>query len=160
MIRTIAAADGAEFSCFVADRDAFDPVARFGSPWVAYEKLATQLLIGSVRPGQLLSVLADNYSTPDHVMFEQDVRKEVNRRLRRLAVVTVCRLDSRAADPLQLVDLLTSAVTHEFRQSAGLAGSASPKAHLAAELRSSYGVESCMSGCEAPALNVKLYREE
>ena len=119
VVHEIAAASDVEFSCFVADRDAADPVARFGSSWLAYEKLATQLLLGSIRRSARADheVLADNYSTPDNVVFEKDVRTKVNARLGRLGVLTVCRLDSKAADPLQLVDLLTSAVAFEFRQS-------------------------------------------
>jgi hypothetical protein len=154
----IVADSDAEYSCFVADRQMADPVERFESPWKAYEKLATQLLIGSIHPREVVTVLADNYSTPDDVVFEQDVRAEVNRRLDRLAVASVCRLDSGAADPLQLVDLLTSAVTFEFRQSAGLAGRRSPKAQLAAKLREAYGVDSFLNAHRGTRINVQLYR--
>jgi hypothetical protein len=84
VVDLVAASDG-YFSCFVADRDQNDPVARFGSHWLAYEKLAKQLLLGTIRPRELLVVLADNYSTPDHVVFEQDVRAAVNKQLGRLA---------------------------------------------------------------------------
>ncbi len=157
VINAIAASD-AEFSCFVADRDHADAVQRFGSPWRAYEKLATQLLIGTISPNELVTVLADNYSTPDHVIFEQEVKREVNRRLKRLAITTVCRLDSKAADPLQLVDLMTAAVTFEFRQAAGLAGRRSPKALLAKHLRDAFGVETFLTGCRRKRVNVKIYR--
>jgi hypothetical protein len=159
VVDVVAAAD-VEYSCFVADRDAADPIARFGTPWKAYEKLAEQLLIGSVKPRELMTVLADNYSTPDTVHFEQDVRASVNARLGRLAITGVCRLDSSAADPLQLVDLLTSAVTFEFRQSAGLAGASSPKAQLAAYVRDVYGVKSFLAGHRGPRVNVQLHRPE
>ncbi len=156
--KTIAASD-AHFSCFVADRDDADPVARFSSPWLAYEKLASQLLLGSIRPEEIVTVVADKYSAPDHIVFEQDVRAEVNRRLERLAVVSVCRLDSKAADPLQLVDLLTGAITFEFRQDVGLAGAKTPKALLASEIRQLYGIPTCLGGCVVDGkLNVALYR--
>lgn len=46
----------------------------------------------------------------------------------RTAITTICRLDSKAAVPLQLVDLLVSAVAFEFRQSAGFAKQDSPRA--------------------------------
>jgi hypothetical protein len=59
----LVASTDACFSCFIADRSIADPVERFSSPWRAYEKLATQLLIGSIPPGELVSVVADNYST-------------------------------------------------------------------------------------------------
>jgi hypothetical protein len=155
----IAATSDARFSCFVADRETADPVERFKrNPWLAYEKLATQLLIGSAKPWELLSVMADKYSTPDNVVFEKDLRAEVNRRLGGLTAVTVCRLDSRSCDPLQLVDVLTGAVTFEFRQNAGLAGTGTPKAKLVAEFREIYGVPTVLGGCKTNKINVAIYR--
>jgi hypothetical protein len=156
----IVAASRARFSCFVADRQQADAVARFGSPWQAYEKLAAQLLIASISPRELVTVLADNYSTPDRVHFEQDVRRAVNRRFERLAVTSACRLDSKACDALQLVDLLTSGVTFEFRQAAGLAGKQSPKARLARYLRHAYGGGSFLQGHRASKMNVAIYTGE
>ncbi len=149
---------GVRFSCFVADRALADPVARFGSPWRAYERLAAQLLIGSIQPQELVCVLADEYSTPDEVHFEAEVRQTVNVRLGRLAVTSVCRLDSRAAVPLQIVDLLTAAVAFEFRQDLGLAGTNSPKAHLARYVREAYSVSSFLRGVDRSGVNVKIYR--
>lgn len=105
-------------------------------------------------------MLADNYSTPDNVVFEIDVRREVNQRLKKLVLVSVCRLDSRSCDGLQLVDILTGAVTFEYRQAAGLAGSRSAKAHLAADLRQLYGVGSVVGGFRNSRLNVAVYRHK
>ncbi len=156
VVDLVAASDG-QFSCFVVDREKNDPVARFGSPWSAYEKLAEQLLIGSIRPRELLVVLADNYSTPMNVVFEQDVRTAVNQRLKRLGVVSICRLDSKSTDALQIVDLLTSAVAFEFRQAAGMAAKRNAKASLAKYIRRRYGVTTCLKGCKQGKLNVALY---
>lgn len=148
----------ARFSCFVADRNTADPVARFKQDaWFAYEKLATQPIIGASRPYELLSVMADNYSTPGHVRFEEDLRSEVNRRLKCLQAVTVCRLDSRACDALQVVDVLTGAVAFEHRQNAGLAGTRSAKALLAEHVRNAYGVATTLGGCKTGTLNVAIY---
>ncbi len=137
---------GVEFFCFVSDRDKADPVERFGSSWDAYSKLAEQLVVASLHSDQLMSLMADNYSTPDSVLFEEELRMRVNRRLHRLAVVSVCRLDSRSSDGLQLADLLTSAVTYEFRATAGIAAGNNPKAQLAAHVRSRLGTASCLGG--------------
>jgi Protein of unknown function (DUF3800) len=159
VVDLVAASDGS-FSCFVVDREASDPIARFGSHWLAYEKLSKQLLLGTIRRRELLVVLADNYSTPDNVFFEQDVRAAVNKQLRRLAVVSICRLDSKTSDALQIADLLTSAVAHEFRQAADMASKYNAKAVLAKYVRSQYGVKSCLSGCRDERLNVALYAED
>jgi hypothetical protein len=158
VVDVLAAAE-LEFFCFVADREAADPVARFGSHHKAYEKLATQLLVAGIKPYEVVSVMADNYSTPDHVRFEEDVRTEVNRRLRRMAVMTVCRLDSSAAVPLQLVDLLVSAVTFEYRQNAGFASLTSAKGQLASYVREAFDIDSFLQGTTSP-LKVKVYAEE
>ncbi len=146
------------FSCFVADRQVADPMERFGSSAKAYEKLAEQLLIGSIAPDEILTVLADNYSTPEVNPFEIVVRAEINRRLGCLAVASVVRIDSRAAVPLQLVDLLTSAVAFEFRQDAGLAGKTSAKAQLSAYMRQRFNVTTFLKGVRTTKMNVKLYR--
>jgi hypothetical protein len=150
----------ARYSCFVADRDAADPIARFNNDaWLAYEKLATQLIIGTSKPYELLSVMADNYSTPAEVEFEVSLRSEVNRRLKCLQIVSACRLDSRATDALQVVDVLTGAVAFEHRQKAGLAGTKSAKALIARHLRGAYGVDTTIGGCKTDKLNVAIYRE-
>lgn len=146
-----------QFFCFVADRKVADPVERFGTQWDAYEKLAEQLVVAAIRPPELLTVLADNYSTPDDVLFEATLRANVNRRLRRLAVTSVCRLDSRSADGLQVVDLLTAAVALEFRISAGLASDSSVKAELAAHVRDRLGTESCLQGWRSARHSVAVY---
>lgn len=154
----IALAPGAaEFFCFIADRHVADPVARFGSTWDAYAKLAEQLVVASAHQTELLTVLADNYSTPDHILFEEDLRSTVNRRLRRLAVVSVCRLDSRSSDGLQVVDLLTSATAFEFRAAAGSASLTSHKAELAAYVRTALGTDTCLKGWRNSAHSVAVY---
>jgi hypothetical protein len=154
----LALAEGAgEFFCFVADRHEADPIHRFGTTWDAYAKLAEQLVVACLKPSELVSVMADNYSTPDEVLFEEDLRASVNRRLRRLAVVSVCRLDSRSSDGLQVVDLLTASVAFEFRANAGLANPATPRGQIAAYVRERLGVGSFLSGWRDQRHSVAVY---
>lgn len=154
----IALADGAgDFFCFIADRHEADPIERFGTTWDAYGKLAEQLVVACLRPDELVSVMADNYSSPDEVLFEEDLRASVNRRLRRLAVVSVCRLDSKSSDGLQVVDLLTSAAAFEFRASAGLASASSPRGQLAEYVRERLGAESLLNGWRSARHSVAVY---
>ena len=156
----ILAESGETFSCFVADRDAADPVKRFGTGWAAYEKLATQLIISATKPCEIVTVLADNYSTPATFKFEASVKRQVNRRLDRLAVLEVCRLDSKSAIPLQLVDLLTSAVAFEYRATSGSGSSTSPKGRLSAYVRQKFGVTTFIGGCSSPQLRVRMYEHD
>jgi hypothetical protein len=143
----------------VCDRNSADPVKRFGGPEAAYEALAVQLLHGSIRRLEIVSVLADNYSTRPGITMEENIRRRVNQRLRRLAVTSVVRVDSRAADPLQLTDLLVSAVTFQFRESAKLAASNNAKAELAQYVRKAFGVGTFLNGHQNSQVNVQLYHD-
>lgn len=150
-----------EFFCFVADREVADPVKRFGDTWTAYQKMAEQLIIAVTRPPELLTVLADNYSTPDTVLFEEDLTANVNRRLHRLALTNVVRLDSKSSDALQAADLLVSSVAFEFRAAAGLASPMSPKAAVSAHARSLLGCqESLLTGWRSSRHSVQVYGHE
>ncbi|MDQ3631634.1 MAG: DUF3800 domain-containing protein [Actinomycetota bacterium] len=152
-------AAGAAFSCFIADRTLADPVARFGSSWRAYEKLAIQLLLGTISRREIVTVLADNYSTPKHVKFEVDVRDEVNQRLgKRLAVSSVFRLDSKSTDGLQLVDILLGAVTFRYRLAAGECTPGSIKDQLSRHVLTAYGISDFEpeNSCP-PTMNVRLF---
>jgi len=150
-------ASPATFGCFVADRHVADPVARFGSTFAAYEKLATQLLIGSMRPFEIISVIADNYSAPNDRCFERTVRESCNSRLGRLAVASVVQVDSAATEGLQLVDVLTGAVGFSFRASSGLASPTSNKGGVAQHLRAKLGVAGFNAGHSSRGFNVRIY---
>lgn len=149
--------DEAEFFCFVADRQKADPIERFGTSWDAYGKLAEQLTVAALHPDELVSIMADNYSTPDHVLFEENLRSSVNRRLERLAVVSVVRQDSRSSDGLQIADMLTSGAAFEFRAEVGLASTKKEKAQLAAHVRGALGATSCLAGWRSGSHSVQIY---
>lgn len=153
----VLAEEGTQFSCFVADRDHADPVKRFGSHWEAYAKLAEQMTVAGVRATELVTILADNCSTPDEVLFEEALKASVNRRLRRLAVTSVCRLDSKSSDGLQAMDMFTSGIAFEFRAAAGLASEKSVKADLSRHVRSALGADTCLTGWRNAQHSIALY---
>lgn len=154
LVDVILANGDPEFFCFVADRKVADPVARFGDTWSAYQKVAEQLIVAAIRPPELVTVLADNYSTPDTVLFEEELTASVNRRLRRLALTNVVRVDSRSSDALQAADPLVSSVAFEFRASAGLASVTSPKARLAAHTRQALGCSTTLQPPERDKISI------
>lgn len=67
-------------------------------------------------------IIADEYSTPSTVTFEENVRDHVNQKLRRDAVVGVCRMRSSGIDLLQLADVLLGAVVYDHELAQGLGG--------------------------------------
>jgi hypothetical protein len=149
----------ATFACFVADREKNDPVARFGDQWKAYERLAAQLIVGNVAPQEYVSILADEYSTPANVTFEEDLQKHVEDVLRRRVVIGICRMRSTGVDLFQVLDLLLGAVAYEYRLKTGLvpASTKSPKRDLLAHVLGGFGVNSFLGGTRGPRLNVAEY---
>jgi hypothetical protein len=113
--------------------------------------------MATVKPEEIVTVLADNYSTPAHVSFEEELKFEVNRRLGRLAVASVCRLDSKSTDGLQLVDLLTSAIAFEFKEAAGFANPKGAKGEVSRYVRAGYGTKSVRKGHRSEKLNVAIH---
>ncbi len=129
-------AENARFCCHIADRQHGDVTAQFkGSPHageLAYEKLASKVLREVIDEDEIVSILADGRSTSPAVEFERDVAKSIHAARDCLAVVSVCRLDSRSTDALQVVDLLLGATTLDLRQ--GRTESGSQKQALLAHL--------------------------
>lgn len=109
---------GATFCCMLCDRTQGDITKSAGGSWKAYEQLSCHALCAAIHGDELVSVLADHADTPPHIRFEDAVRRGVNEALGRLAISTVTRIHSHAADGLQLTDLLLGASMFDFRQGA------------------------------------------
>ncbi len=135
---------GARFCCHIADRQNGDLAAQFkGHPHAgerAYEALASKILREVIDDEEIVSILADRRSTSPDVTFERDVTRSINHAKGRLAVVSVCRMDSRSTDALQLVDLLLGAATLDLRQ--GRTESGSQKQQL---------LEHLLEHCDCPS---------
>jgi hypothetical protein len=148
----------ASFSAFIVDKQQYDVIARFGGQFAAYDALARQLVRGSMRRGEVLWVIADEYSTPPTVTFEENVRDYVNLKLRREAVAGVCRMRSSGVDLLQLTDILLGAVVFEHKLARGLARY-KPKRELLEYVKHKAGAPTFLGGYQDDQLNVREYRD-
>ncbi len=92
-----------------------------GDPWKAYEDISIRVLkSAATTDDEILIVVADYVSTPDHVKFEVNVKRKINDNLKRLAIAGVCRFDSRSNDLLQLTDLMVGAINYDLKLSTGV----------------------------------------
>jgi len=146
----------ARFACFIADKQSADPIARFGDQWKAYERLAAQLIVGNIGKTECVAILADELSTPHNVTFEETLRGLIDTRLKRRAVVGVCRMRSTGVDVFQILDLLLGSVAYEYKQSVGLvpAGVATPKAKLLEYIKAELKVTTFVGGIRNARVNV------
>jgi hypothetical protein len=150
----------ATFSVFVIDKKKHDPIARFGGLFEAYECLARQLMIGSMKRGETMFSIADEFSTPPGQTFEENVRDYVNKYFRRKAMAGVCRMRSSGIDLLQLADLLLGAVVYEYKITAGAAGPGkgyNPKVKLLEYIKEKAGVKTFVGGYRDGRINVATY---
>jgi hypothetical protein len=117
----------ARFCCQIADRQHGDLTAKFSgqehADEMAYEWLASRVIREVIEPDEIVSVIADKRSTSPKVKFEAAVAQSINQAEDRLAVASVCRVDSRSTDGLQLVDLLLGAAALDLRQGRTTTGS-------------------------------------
>lgn len=145
------------FACFIADKKANNPLNRFGDQWRAYERLSAQLLIGNIKPNEHVTVLADEYSTPAGITFEENVRATVHTRLERNAILGVCRMRSTGVDLFQILDLLLGAVSYEHKIAAGLIHGRNPKGRLLNHIKDRLGIETFVGGVKTDRVNVKQF---
>jgi len=150
----------ATFSAFVTDKQQHDVIERFGGRFPAYECLARQLVRASIRRGETLYVIADEYSTPPQETFEENVRDHVNKKLRRSAVAGVCRMRSSGVDLLQLIDLLLGAVVYDYKAERGVVQSAhyKPKVKLLEHIKEKAGVGTFVGGHRDERINIAEYQ--
>ena len=148
------------FSAFVTDKAKHDVISRFGGLFQAYEALSRQLILASARKGEMLWVIADEFSTPPTETFEENVRDWVNSRAAHgQAVAGVCRMRSSGSDLLQLADLLLGAVAYEHKATLGLVdlGRSTPKVRLLDHIHSAAGVTTFVGGVRNARVNVASY---
>jgi hypothetical protein len=146
---------------FVADKRKHDVIGRFGGQFKAYECLARQLVHGSIRKNEFLWLIADEYSTPPSVTFEENVRDHVNSKLRAPGgVAGVCRMRSSGVDLLQMVDLLLGAIVYEFKAATGTVKLAryKPKTKLLDHLKEKVGTDTFVGGYRDERIHVVEYR--
>jgi hypothetical protein len=151
----------ATLSAYITDKQQHDVISRFGGQFRAYSCLSRQLVRASIRRGETMFLIADEYSTPPNETFEEDVRDQVNKKLRRPAVAGVCRMRSNGVDLLQLIDLLLGAVVYEYKAKKGVVGTASykPKVQLLDYIKERAGVQTFVGGYRDDRLNIADYHE-
>ncbi len=147
----------ASFSAFVVDKQQHDVITRFGGQFNAYDALARQLVLGSVRRGEVMWIIADEYSTPPGVRFEENVRDYVNKKAKHgYPIAGVCRMRSSGSDLLQLSDLLLGAVIYEHKVARKL-GHYKPKLDLMEYVKERTDVPTFIGGYADSRMNVAEY---
>ncbi len=140
----IVAESGARFRYVVHDRRQPNlDFERHKEPWKRDAQLAIRLLRSATWTGETVTSIIDYVSTPRSVNYENYIHVAVNRLLGEEQVVSVLRMDSKTCWGLQLADILTGAVAHQYMQSVKSEVKATtPKGRVAGFVAETYNLES------------------
>jgi len=78
-----------------------------------------KLILGK-KPKELITLLADDYFTPDNIDMECTIKKFTNDHYKNFVITGVCQIDSRSSDILQLTDLILGAIVYDLKKQEGL----------------------------------------
>lgn len=107
---------GLKFSAVIINKDNIDFKTEFNNDtYVAYQKFTESLLKNNLSKNEVLTVLADYITTPNHIKFEVDTKHFLNKEFERLAIAGIYRIDSHAVNLLQVTDLLLGAVIYDYK---------------------------------------------
>lgn len=117
----------------------------FSNPRKAAWRIHAQLTIRHVSrvmfDDEMATVIVDKLTVPEEVNYDAYVNRAINAQLQRNAAVMTVRMDSASCWGLQLVDLLTGATVHQYRQAVDKSAKAgSPKGRVAAEVAAAFNL--------------------
>lgn len=124
------------------------------NPWVAYEQLSIRLIEAALPENEILIVIADHVTTPSEIKYEVNVKKKINDKCQRLAVAGVCRIDSKANDLLQVVDLMIGAVNYDIKLDLGLVKGDKHKIEFLNYFKHCLGIDKFINGLRNYKFNI------
>jgi len=129
------------FSCIVFDKTLLDLNKFFKGDHVhAYNSYAAKIIAESLSPGEYITIIADDISTPKADNFEKDIKTKIKKKLKRNALFGIVRVESHAVSELQVVDVLLGLVGYAYKLKYNLVPPSPDKINVLKYLQQKLGV--------------------
>lgn len=152
----------AQFSCYIFPKNELDLKKHFsGNLYLAYQAFAAMEVCANLNRNESAILLMDDLSTPQHIKFEQNIRKKINanNKFKRNAAYGVCRVYSKGVELIQLTDILLGAVCYDFKRTAGLiSGPGLAKSSVLAHLLKRAKVKSLAQDVKTKNMDVWVFK--
>ena len=115
--------EDAKFNSIILNKDELDFQKYYqNNIYKVYRNFAVVLLklILGKNPNEIVTLLADDYFTPDNEDLEDAIKGIINDHYKKFVVAGVCQIDSRSSDLLQLTDLILGAIAYDLKKQTGL----------------------------------------
>ncbi|HLD60891.1 MAG TPA: DUF3800 domain-containing protein [Patescibacteria group bacterium] len=115
--------EDATFNCIILNKDELDFQQHFqNNLYKVYQNFSIALLklvIGK-NPEEVITVLADDYFSPDGTDLEDKIKRFINDHYQQFIITGVCQINSRSSDLLQLTDVILGAILYDLKKQTGL----------------------------------------
>ncbi len=110
------------FSSVILNKNELDLEKHFNKDfWKAYCSFMILLLKGPMAvPGEIATILADDYFSPSEKNIESQVRNKINNHFGRLVVGGCCQVNSKSTDLIQVTDLLLGSIMYDLKITEGI----------------------------------------
>ncbi|MBU2542850.1 DUF3800 domain-containing protein [Patescibacteria group bacterium] len=115
--------ENAQFNCIILNKEELDFKKYYDNDlykvYRNFTLVLLKLMVGK-KPDEVITLLMDDYFSPDGINLEGTIKKFTNDHYKNFILSGVCQIDSRSSDLLQLTDLILGSILYDLKKQAGL----------------------------------------
>ena len=115
--------ENAKFNSIILNKDELDFQKYYQNNiykvYRSFTIVLLKLILGR-SPNEIITLLTDDYFTPDDEDLEDAIKGIINDHYKKFVVAGVCQIDSKSSDLLQLTDLILGTIVYDLKKQSGL----------------------------------------
>lgn len=111
--------ENAKFNSIILNKDELDFEKYYQNNmyrvYRSFTVVLLKLILGK-NPKEIITLLADDYFTPDNEDLEDAIKGIINDHYKKFVVSGVCQINSKSSDLIQLTDLILGAIVYDLKK--------------------------------------------